>query len=330
LFAILLKLISTLKLRSSDLNLPLGLPFATATPLKPSTPKPSCPKGLYVTWVSKNAGLWMCCKNSDCRGVKDCKQGQAPFPYGPRRKIVCCQCPSGQVLNKDNNGCLSTGVPSPSTTAKPTSSPACERTPSPSAVPEPTPYGPTLPPTYQPTPPPTYQPTPPPTYSPTLSEPTPPPVYQPTPLPTYRPTPPSTDGPTYDPTYEETRAPTNAIIISPSLSDYPWGPLFTAPPTRKPTTSKPVKPNDETLCGKRRNVAVEGYTLKNSAALFKVEEQLFKPLRPDFYMCCKLGRTCPEDDQRLFQRLSANKYDQNCCFCVDPYVWVAVEIPYCT
>ena len=96
----------------------------TARPSKPSGPKPSCPKGLSVTWDPAKTGLWMCCKNSDCRGY--CKRDdQAPFPYGPRRKLVCCQCPSGQVLNKDKNGCVSIGAPSQTylPTYQPTPSP---------------------------------------------------------------------------------------------------------------------------------------------------------------------------------------------------------------
>ena len=49
-----------------DLHSFSGLSFATS---KPTAPKPSCPRGLYVTWAPSNNGLWMCCKNSDCRGV---------------------------------------------------------------------------------------------------------------------------------------------------------------------------------------------------------------------------------------------------------------------
>jgi hypothetical protein len=153
LFAILLKLlISNLKYPASDFRVSSGFSFATA---KPS--KPSCPKGLSVKWAPANTGLWMCCKNSD--KVKDCKQGQAPFPYGPRSKFICCQCPTGQVLNNDMNGCVSTGVPSPLSTSKPTPSPTHQPTPSPSAAPGTTPSGPTPLPTYQPTPAPTHHPT---------------------------------------------------------------------------------------------------------------------------------------------------------------------------
>jgi hypothetical protein len=157
---------------TSDHRMSLGLLFATATLSKPPTPKPSCPTGLIVRWAPANTGRWMCCKNSDFRGGNDCKPGQAPFPYGPRHKLVCCQCPAGQVLNNDMNGCVPTEVPSPSTTTKPT--------PSPSAVPGTTPSRPTPPRTYQPTP----------------SAPTPQPTYQPTPAPTYRPTQEGTADPT--------------------------------------------------------------------------------------------------------------------------------------
>jgi hypothetical protein len=142
LLAILVKLISNLKFLSSHLRLPSGLPFATATPLQVSNPKPNCPKGLYVTWTSKNSNVWLCCKNSDFRGY--CKKAdQAPFPYRPRRKFVCCQYPSGKVLNKEKNGCT---IPSPTyqPTPSPTPSSTDQPTPSPSAVPEPTPSGPLL------------------------------------------------------------------------------------------------------------------------------------------------------------------------------------------
>jgi hypothetical protein len=159
-------------LPNSDLRLFSGLHFATARTSNPSTPKPSCPKGLYVTWAPGNTGLWICCKNSDKKG--DCKVGQAAFPYGPRSKLVCCQCPTGQALNKDKTGCMPTGAPSPSSTESPTLSPIAvttpsptyEQTPSPSAVPEPepTPSGPTPPPTSDGTPLPSDEPTPYPSY----------------------------------------------------------------------------------------------------------------------------------------------------------------------
>jgi hypothetical protein len=137
----------------------------------------------------------MCCKNSDCRGINDCKQGQAPFPYGPRRKAVCCQCPAGKVLNKEKNGCTSAGVPIPPMTARPSHSAVYEPTPPPSAVPDPTPYEPTPAPTSVPTSLPTNQPTP----TPTPSGPTPTP-YGTTLRPTYTPTAPPTSEPTTAPT----------------------------------------------------------------------------------------------------------------------------------
>lgn len=46
------------------------------------------------------------------------KKGQAPFPYGPNDKLVCCQCPTGQVLNEDKNGCMPSLAPSPSPSSK--------------------------------------------------------------------------------------------------------------------------------------------------------------------------------------------------------------------
>ena len=185
-----------------DLRLFSGLHSATS---KPTAPKASCPRGLYVTWAPSNNGLWMCCKNSDCRGVKDCKEGQSPFPYGPRHKLVCCQCPTGQVLNKEKNGCMSTGVPSSSLTSKPTLSPIYPPTPSPTyeAIPfatyRPTPSGTPPPPTYEPTQPPTSGQTPPPTYQPTPSG-TPPP---PTSEPTHAPTEAGTSDPTKKPDCED-------------------------------------------------------------------------------------------------------------------------------
>ena len=185
-----------------DLHSFSGLSFATS---KPTAPKPSCPRGLYVTWAPSNNGLWMCCKNSDCRGVKDCKEGQSPFPYGPRHKLVCCQCPTGQVLNKEKNGCMSTGVPSSSLTSKPTLSPIYPPTPSPTyeAIPfatyRPTPSGTPPPPTHEPTQPPTTGQTPPPTYQPTPSG-TPPP---PTSEPTHAPTEAGTSDPTKKPDCED-------------------------------------------------------------------------------------------------------------------------------
>jgi hypothetical protein len=134
-----------LVLSNSDLRLFSGLHFATARTSKPSTPKPICPKGLHVTWAPGNTGLWICCKNSDKKG--DCKVGQAAFPYGPRSKLVCCQCPTGQVLNKDKTGCTPTGAPSPSSTENPTLSPSAVPEPEPTPAPttplpsdEPTPY----------------------------------------------------------------------------------------------------------------------------------------------------------------------------------------------
>jgi hypothetical protein len=133
-----------------------------------------------VTWARRNANLWMCCKNSDYREA--CKEGRAPFPYGPKGKLVCCQCPTGEVLNNDKNGCVPL-----LTTAKPTPCPTSQPTPSPSAVPAHTPSGPTPPPstTAKPTPLLTFQPTPSPTVPvPTPSGPTPAPTDQPTPLPT--------------------------------------------------------------------------------------------------------------------------------------------------
>ena len=144
----------------------------------------------------------MCCKNSDYK--RYCKEGQAPFPYGPRRKLVCCQCPTGEVLNDGKNGCVSTGAPSPSSTAKPTLMPTYRPTPptfypTPHGFrPDPT-YQPTPAPTYQPTPAPTYRPTEPPTHHPTPHGPTPAPSNEPTPAPTSQPTPAPTEAGTSDP-----------------------------------------------------------------------------------------------------------------------------------
>ena len=162
-----------------------GLSSAAPRPSKPPTPKPSCPKGLSVTWARSSPSSipvspWLCCKNSDKKG--DCKVGQAAFPYGPRQKLVCCQCPSGQVLNKDKNCCIPTVSPTPS------SPPSKALTPSPTAKP-------TTTPTYQPTPSPTLEPSSPPT-----SQPTPSPIVKPLSLPTYQPTPSPTLLPTDTPT----------------------------------------------------------------------------------------------------------------------------------
>jgi hypothetical protein len=233
-----------LKFPTSDLRLFSGLSFATARPSKPPAPKPSCPKGLSVTRAPGNAGPWMCCKNSDCTGY--CKNGQAPFPYGPRRKLVCCQCPTGQVLNGNKDGCVSTGVPSPSTTPKPTPSAAYEPTPSPSAVPEPTPHGPTAPPTDKPTPPPTH-------------EPTPLPSYQPTPLPNFEPTPPPTQEPTpHGPTAPPTDTPTPA-------------------PTDHPTSPPPVPGT----CEDKYILRSSGMPLLSS-----VSTTPKKKVKGDFQVCC--------------------------------------------
>ena len=127
-----------------------------------------------MTWArsspsSISGANWLCCKNCDKRG--DCKVGQAPFPYGPRQKLVCCQCPSGHVLNTGKNGCVPTGSPTPS------SPPSKALTPSPTDKP-------TTPPTYQPTPSPIEKPSSPPTDVPSS-----PPTNQPTPSPTIKPTP---------------------------------------------------------------------------------------------------------------------------------------------
>ena len=169
-----------------------GLSSAAPRPSKPPTPKPSCPKGLSVTWARSSPSSipvapWLCCKNSDKKG--DCKVGQAAFPYGPRQKLVCCQCPSGQVLNKDKNCCIPTVSPMPS------SPPSEALTPSPTAKP-------TTTPTYQPTPSPTLEPSSPPT-----SQPTPSPIVKPLSLPTYQPTPSPTLLPTDTPTESGTTIP---------------------------------------------------------------------------------------------------------------------------
>ena len=161
-------------LKSRTFGLFVGLSLATGRPSKQPTPKPSCPKGLVLTWApscpsSIPVAQWLCCKNSDKTG--DCKVGQAPFPYGPRRKLVCCQCPTGQVLNKDKNGCLPTGSPTPS--LRPTAKPTSTLTAVPTTVPTPASTSPpTAVPTSQPgavpTPVPTYLPTPTPSYPPTV------------------------------------------------------------------------------------------------------------------------------------------------------------------
>jgi hypothetical protein len=154
--------------------------------------------------------------------------------------MVCCQCPTGEVLNDGKNGCVSTGAPSPSSTAKPTLMPTYRPTP---PTYYPTPHGPTPEPTYQPTPAPTYQPTPaptyrptePPTHNPTPHGPTPAPSYEPTPAPTYRPTP--------APTPEETSDPTKPVCedgFELKSSDLPILDVALA--------TKPVEPGFEMCC----------------------------------------------------------------------------------
>jgi hypothetical protein len=218
----------------------------------------------------------MCCKNSDYR--RYCKEGQAPFPYGPRRKLVCCQCPTGEVLNDGKNGCVSTGAPSPSSTAKPTLMPTCRPTP---PTYYPTPHGPTPEPTYQPTPAPTYQPTPaptnqptePPTHNPTPHGPTPAPSNEPTPAPTYQPTP----APTYQPTEPPTHNPT-PHGPTPAPSNEPT-PAPTYQPTPAPTpeeTSDPTKP-----------VCEDGFELKSSDLPILDVALASKPVEPGFEMCCQ-------------------------------------------
>jgi hypothetical protein len=240
----------------------------------------------------------MCCKNSD--KVKDCKQGQAPFPYGPRSKFVCCQCPTGQVLNNDMNGCVSTGVPSPSTTSKPTPSPTHQPTPSPSAAPGTSPSGPTPLPTYQPTPAPTDQPTPPPTYTPTPSGPTPAPTYQPTPAPTDQPTPPPTytptpSGPTPEPTYQPTPAPTEA---------------GTADPTPR-------------ICGATRKF--DEWSSKD--LLYQSSGD--KKMTAKFQMCCLRmddNTGCDFPDHVLYD----SSYEKLCCYCIGQQTWKAGTPPECS
>jgi hypothetical protein len=251
----------------------------------------------------------MCCKNSDCRGFKDCKEGQYPFPYGPRHKVVCCQCPPGKVLNKEKNGCTLTGIPTASTTAKPSSSTPYEQTPSPMAVPEPTPSGPTPLPTYQPTPPRTSQPT----FRSTSS-----PMDVPTPLPTYTPTPPPTSGPTPLPTYQPTPSPMAVREPTPS------GP--TPPPTYTPTpspseagtgTSIPVVPVPK--CD-------AGLLLTDSDLPLEMFDGIqYKVLKTGFKMCCKrlaLGTAdCPATLMKLYERIPLSKilgtFDHIgiCCSC---------------
>jgi hypothetical protein len=256
----------------------------------------------------------MCCKNSDCRGIKDCKEGQAPFPYGPRHKVVCCQCPAGKVLNKENNGCVSTGVPTPSTTAKPSSPPTYESTPSPSAVPEPTPYGPTPPPINQPTSPPTsgpiparsYEPTPPPPSDPPTSS----PAYHPTPQRTYQPTPspmavpePTPSGPTSLPTYPPSPPPTSAPTLSPSEAG-----------TGASVPIVPVFHCDA------------GLTLTDSGLPIEIFDGIqYKVLRTGFKMCCKqpaLGTIdCPATLMKLYEQVPHSKilgtfgHNPICCSC---------------
>jgi YVTN family beta-propeller protein len=106
-----------LKFPNSDFRLPSGMP---GMPSKaPSTSQPSCPAGLSVTSAAANitASLYLCCKNADCGG--HCKkQGQAPLPYGPKEKLICCQCPTGEVLNENRSGCVPVGAPSSSPSSK--------------------------------------------------------------------------------------------------------------------------------------------------------------------------------------------------------------------
>ena len=270
----------------------------------------------------------MCCKNSDCRGINDCKQGQAPFPYGPRRKAVCCQCPAGKVLNKEKNGCTSTGVPIP--TARPSHSAVYEPTPPPSAVPEPTPYGPTPAPISVPTAVPTYQPTPtpPPFYVPdsTPYEPTPAPTYTPTALPTYQPTP--TPPPFYVPDSTPSE-PTPAPTYTP-----------TAPPTSEPTSAP-----TEAVTGGGTTVTVEpkcnaGFELRDGDDIQKSVFGTYKPLRAGFKMCCKdlpVGAfECPDDlhklsEERQGSRLFPKVRVTICCYCEKstPTWYATLDLPFC-
>ena len=310
-----------------DLHSFSGLSFATS---KPTAPKPSCPRGLYVTWAPSNNGLWMCCKNSDCRGVKDCKEGQSPFPYGPRHKLVCCQCPTGQVLNKEKNGCMSTGVPSSSLTSKPTLSPIYPPTPSPTyeAIPfatyRPTPSGTPPPPTYEPTQPPTSGQTPPPTYQPTPSGTPPPPTHEPTqppttgqtPPPTYQPTPSGTPPP---PTYEPTQPPTTGQTPPPTYQPTPSGtpPPPTSEPTHAPTeagTSDPTKKPD----------CEDGYIKRKSDTPLLDRANVDSYLQTGFEMCCQdittvnYGWVAPKVGLYYEKKDGAvSKFQLIVCYCLD-------------
>jgi hypothetical protein len=205
--------------------------------------------------------------------------------------MVCCQCPTGKVLNKDNNGCVSTGVPSPSTTAKPTLPPSYEPTPAPSAVPGPTPSGPTPPPTYKPTPLPSYEPTPAPSAvpGPTPSGPTPPPTYKPTP-----------PGPTLFPTNQPTPQPTH----DPS-----------AEPTSAPSSS---------LCKKQHGD--EYFQIESTTLIWESN-----PITTSYKLCCRYDPNNTCDDTHNFYRSDANNQRERiCCYCRPLTTWNAGPPPFCT
>ena len=290
-----------------------------------------------MTWArsspsSISGANWLCCKNCDKRG--DCKVGQAPFPYGPRQKLVCCQCPSGHVLNTGKNGCVPTGSPTPSSppskaltpspTDKPTTPPTYQPTPSPIEKPSSPPTDvPSSPPTNQPTPspiekplsPPTNQPTPSPTdvpSSPPSNQPTPsptdvpssPPTYQPTPSPTDVPSSPPTDVPSSPPTYQPTPSPTD-------------GPL--SPPTNQPTPSPTIKPTPEASWS-YVYYCKSGYTTVESTELKQRVGSNENYLKAGFKMCCQdrqFGTSCATSDQFLIKFPNVD----NCCHCFYPEIW---------
>jgi hypothetical protein len=272
----------------------------TARPSKPSGPKPSCPKGLSVTWDPATTGLWMCCKNSDCRGY--CKRDdQAPFPYGPRRKLVCCQCPSGQVLNKDKNGCVSIGAPSQTylPTYQPTPPPSDEPTTYPTP---PTPHGPTPAPSSEPTVPPTHTPTAHPTQPPTPQGPT----IMPTHIPTPSPTPALTrDGPTPAPSSEPTVPPTNT-------------------PTPAPTEEGTVEPPPP------KPDCDPGYVVMSSSLPILAVAIATRTLKPGFRMCClELVRpwkmNSPPNYWLFYEKNDGtgapSTMQELGCYCIDGQTW---------
>ena len=113
-----------------------GLPIISSQSLPPLI---SCRKGFTSILAPVNPynpkAYRMCCRNTATKAL--CTGREAQFPYGPKGKPVCCECPTGLVPNSSRNSCVRPFSAAP--THAPTRSPTRAPTPLPSTVPTPSP-----------------------------------------------------------------------------------------------------------------------------------------------------------------------------------------------